>query len=140
MEKERNSRIDKWLWCVRIFKTRAIASEYCKKARVFINGNPIKPSKEIHIGDIIAVRRPPVTYSFCVKGIPRNRIGAKLTPEFLENITPKDELQKLDPDFMAFYGNRDKGTGRPTKKERRSIDGVLDSSPDDFDWDDEPNN
>jgi len=139
MEKEGNSRIDKWLWCVRIFKTRAIASEYCKKARVVINENSVKPSKEIHIGDIIVVRRPPITYSFRVKGIPRNRIGAKLTPEFVENITPKEELQKLDPNFMAFYGNRDKGTGRPTKKERRSIDGILDLSPDDLDWGDEPN-
>ena len=133
-----SSRIDKWLWSVRIFKTRAIASEYCKKGRVLIKDMSVKPAKEIHIGDIVVVRKPPVNYSFRVKGIPKNRIGAKLTPDYLENITSSDELQKLDPNFMAFYGNRDKGTGRPTKKERRSIDDVLDSSPNDFDWDDEP--
>ena len=139
MEKESNSRIDKWLWSVRIFKTRSIAAEYCKKGRVFIKENQVKPSKEIHIGDIIIVRRPPITYSFRVMGIPRNRVGAKLTPEFLENITHQEELQKLDANFMVFYGNRERGAGRPTKKERRSIDGILDLPSDDFDWDDEPN-
>lgn len=132
-----SSRIDKWLWTVRIFKTRSIASEYCKKGRVLIKDISVKPAKEVRVGDIIIVRKPPVNYSFRVKGIPKNRIGAKLTPDYLENITTQDELQKLDPNFMAFYGGRDKGTGRPTKKERRSIDTVLDL--DSFDWDDDPN-
>lgn len=139
MEKEVNSRIDKWLWAVRIFKTRSIASEYCKKGRVLMKDVSVKPAKEVHVGDIIIVRKPPINYSFCVKGIPRNRIGAKLTPEYVENVTTMEELQKLDPNFMAFYGNREKGTGRPTKKERRSIDTILDSSFDSFDWDDDPN-
>jgi ribosome-associated heat shock protein Hsp15 len=138
MEKEGNSRIDKWLWSVRIFKTRSIASEYCKKGRVLIKEISVKPAKEIHIGDIVIVRKPPVNYSFRVKGIPLNRIGAKLTPEYVENITSQDELQKLDPNFMAFYGNRDKGTGRPTKRDRRSIDTILESSIDNFDWEDDP--
>lgn len=136
---EDSSRIDKWLWSVRIFKTRSLASEYCKKGRVLIKDTAVKPAKEIHIGDLIIVRKPPVNYSFCVKGIPKNRIGAKLVSEYLENVTSQDELQKLDPNFMAFYGNRDRGTGRPTKKERRSIDTILDLNPGDFDWDDEPN-
>jgi len=135
---EDSSRIDKWLWSVRIFKTRSIASEYCKKGRVLIKDSSVKPAKEIRVGDIIVVRKLPVNYSFRVKGIPKNRIGAKLTPDYLENITSQDELQKLDPNFMAFYGNRDKGTGRPTKKERRSIDTVLDLHLDNFDWDDDP--
>jgi ribosome-associated heat shock protein Hsp15 len=138
MEKEVNSRVDKWLWSVRIFKTRSIASEYCKRGRVFLNNNSAKPAKEIHIGDIVIVRRPPITYSFSVKGIPRNRIGAKLTAEYVENITPKEELQKLDPDFMVFYANRERGLGRPTKKDRRSIEGMIDSSSEDLDWDDDP--
>jgi len=139
MEKESNSRIDKWLWSVRIFKTRSIATEYCKKGRVIIGDNSVKPAKEIHINDIVIVRKPPITYSFRVKGIPQNRIGAKLTSDYIENITPQEELQKLDPNFMAFYGNRDRGTGRPTKKERRNIDQVLDSTFDSgFDWDDDP--
>jgi len=139
MEKEGNSRIDKWLWSVRIFKTRAIASEYCKKGRVLINNTSVKPAKDIHIGQIIVVRKPPVNYSFKVIGIPGNRIGAKLAPEYVENITPSEELQKLDPNFMAFLGNRDRGTGRPTKKDRRSIENILDTSSDSYDWDDEPN-
>jgi ribosome-associated heat shock protein Hsp15 len=133
-----NSRIDKWLWMVRIFKSRSIAAEYIKKGRVFIKDIAVKPSKEIHVGDIIIVRKPPVSYSFKVVGFPKNRVGAKLVSEYLENITPQEELQKLDPNFMAFYGTRDKGTGRPTKKERRTIDSVLDADSDLFDWDDEP--
>ncbi len=138
MEKEGSSRIDKWLWSVRIFKTRAVASEYCKKGRVLINNTSVKPAKDVQIGQIIVVRKPPINYSFIVKGIPRNRIGAKLTPDYVENITSKEELQKLDPNFMAFLGNRDKGTGRPTKKDRRSIEGILDTSSDSYDWDDDP--
>lgn len=138
MEKEGNSRIDKWLWTVRIFKTRAIASEYCKKGRVLINNSSVKPAKDIRIGDIIVVKKPPINYSFIVKGIPRNRIGAKLAPEYVENITSKEELQKLDPNFMAFLGNRDRGTGRPTKKDRRSIESILDTDSDSYDWDDDP--
>ena len=103
-----------------------------------MGGNPVKPSKDLHAGDVIFVRKPPITYSFRVKGIPRNRVGAKLVSEYLENITSEEELQKLDPNFMAFYGSRDRGTGRPTKKERRSIDSALDSVFDEFDWDDDP--
>jgi ribosome-associated heat shock protein Hsp15 len=133
------NRIDKWLWSVRIFKTRSIAAEYCKRGRVFISENSVKPAKEIRINDVVIVRKPPITYSFRVKGFPKNRIGAKLVFEYVENITPAEELQKLDPSFMAFYGNRDRGTGRPTKKERRSIDNISDNSFEDYDWDDIPN-
>lgn len=138
MGEESNSRIDKWLWSIRIFKSRSIAAEHCKKGRVFINQNPAKPSKDLHVGDIVIVKRPPVSYSFRVKGFPRSRVGAKFTPDYVENITPQEELQKLDPNFMAFYGNRDKGTGRPTKKERRSIEGILDTPSEDYNWDDDP--
>lgn len=138
MEQENNNRIDKWLWSVRIFKTRSIAAEYCKKGRVIINNIQVKPAKLIRIGDIIVVRKPPINYSFLVKGIPRNRIGAKLVSDYIENITSQEELQKLDPNFIAFYGTRERGTGRPTKKERRSIDSVIDSTVDSFDWDDDP--
>lgn len=138
MEKESSNRIDKWLWSVRIFKTRSLASEYCKKGRVLLKENPVKPSKEIHPGDIIIVRKPPINYSFRVKSIPQNRIGAKLVSDYLENITPQEELQKLDPNFMAFYGNRDRGAGRPTKKDRRNINEMLDLKDDSFDWSDDP--
>ncbi|MHC1702678.1 MAG: RNA-binding S4 domain-containing protein [Tenuifilaceae bacterium] len=138
MEKEGNYRVDKWLWSVRIFKTRTIAAEYCKKGRVLMNDNPVKPSKELRVGDIVLVRKPPITYSFRVKGVPKNRLGAKLVSDYIENITPREELQKIDPSFMAFYGTRERGTGRPTKRDRRTIDTILDSTSDSFDWDDDP--
>lgn len=125
---ESNARIDKWLWMVRIFKTRSLATEECKKGRVRINDIEVKPSREIKAGDTLTVRKPPVTYSYTVKGIPKNRIGAKLVSEYLENITPEEELVKLEPGFMAFQGYRKRGTGRPTKKERRTLDEVRDSS------------
>lgn len=125
---ESNARIDKWLWMVRIFKTRSLATEECKKGRVRINDIEVKPSREIKAGDTLTVRKPPVTYSYTVKGIPKNRIGAKLLSEYLENITPEEELVKLEPGFMAFQGYRKRGTGRPTKKERRNLDEVRDSS------------
>lgn len=123
-----NTRIDKWLWTVRIFKTRSLATEECKKGRVRINEIEAKPSREIRIGETITVRKPPLNYTFIVKGIPKNRIGAKLVDDFLENITPKEELQKLEPGFMAFQGYRERGSGRPTKKERRTLDEIRDSS------------
>lgn len=129
------SRIDKWLWTVRIFKTRTIAAEACKKGRVTINQTEAKASKEVKVGDLVTVRKPPVNYSFTVKGIPKNRVGAKLLLDFIENITPEDELQKLEPGFLAFQGIRERGTGRPTKKERRLLDSAKDLAFDD--WDDE---
>lgn len=137
MERGISCRIDKWLWSVRIFKTRSVAIEFCRKGRILIDSNPVKPSKEIHPNDIIEVRKPPVKYSFRVKGIPGNRVGAKLVREYLDNVTPIDELQKLDPNFMAFYGMRDRGTGRPTKKDRRDIDSIIDPAFTGFDWDDD---
>lgn len=129
------SRIDKWLWTVRIFKTRTIAAEACKKGRVTINQTEAKASKEVKVGDSVTVRKPPVNYSFTVKGIPKNRVGAKLLPDYIENVTPEDELQKLEPGFLAFQGIRERGTGRPTKKERRLLDSAKDLAFDD--WDDE---
>jgi ribosome-associated heat shock protein Hsp15 len=138
MSSDNSSRIDKWLWSVRVFKTRSVAVEYCKKGRVHLDEVPVKPSKEIHQNDIISVRKPPIIFKFRVKGIPKNRIGAKLVPEYMENITPPEEMQKLDPNFIAFFGSRGRGTGRPTKKERRSIDTVIDSPYNLFDWDDTP--
>ncbi len=128
-------RVDKWLWFVRVFKTRTLATEYCNKGRVMRNGIVLKPSNDIHQGDTLTVRKPPVTYTFKVKDIPKSRVGAKLLENYLENLTPAEELQKLDPSFMAFNLYRDRGTGRPTKKERREIDELLDAGFDAFDWD-----
>ena len=128
------ARIDKWLWMVRIFKTRSLATEACKKGRVQINQAEVKAAKEIKIGSTVSVRKPPITYTFIAKGIPKNRIGAKLLPEYVENITSEDELQKLEPGFLAFQEHRDRGSGRPTKKERRTLDSIKNSA---FEWDDE---
>ncbi|MDX9769392.1 MAG: RNA-binding S4 domain-containing protein [Tenuifilaceae bacterium] len=127
MGTESAARIDKWLWTVRIFKTRSIATDECKKGRVRVNDAEIKPSKEVKAGDTITVRKPPVVYSYVVKDIPKSRIGAKLVPDYLENTTPADELAKLEPGFLAFQGNRARGTGRPTKKERRTLDNIRDT-------------
>jgi ribosome-associated heat shock protein Hsp15 len=130
MDSNSSARIDKWLWMVRIYKTRSLATEECKKGRVRLNDSEIKPSREICAGNIITVRKPPVTYSYVVKDIPKSRVGAKLVNEYLDNITPQEELDKLTPGFMAFQGYRQRGTGRPTKKERRTLDEVLDTHQD----------
>jgi len=129
MSEETNTRIDKWLWMVRIYKTRSLATEECKKGRVKINESEVKASKEIRIGNTISVRKPPITFTYVVKGIPKNRVGAKLVRDFLEDTTPQEELLKLEPGFLAFQGSRKRGAGRPTKKERRSLDEIRGSSP-----------
>jgi len=115
-------RIDKWMWATRIFKTRTIALEACKKNRVVVNDIPAKPSRMIKVGDIIQVRKPPVTYSFKVLDIPSNRIGAKSVPQFLENITPPEQYEILELQKISGFVDRARGTGRPTKKERRELD------------------
>lgn len=126
------TRIDKWLWMVRIFKTRSLATEECKKGRITVNGLEAKPSKEISIGDRITVKKSPVTYSYTIKAIPKSRLGAKLVPNYLEDNTSPDELAKLEPGFMAFQGHRKRGMGRPTKKERRILDELRDSAHNDL--------
>lgn len=127
-------RIDKWLWFVRIFKTRSIATEYIRKGRVSVNGSLVKPAREVQEGDTVIVRKPPVAYTFRIKGLPKSRLGAKLVSDYMENLTPEEELQKLDPNFMVFNVHRDPGTGRPTKKDRRMLDEMID---DWFDWDED---
>lgn len=136
MEATDEKRIDKWLWSVRIFKTRTLAADACKKGRVTINDAQVKPAKDVRTGDMVTVRKPPVVYTFRVLGIPSNRVGAKLIATYLENLTPQSELDKLDPDFMAFNGIRERGAGRPTKKERRTLDEIRGESSFVDDWDD----
>lgn len=130
-------RVDKWLWAVRIFKTRTIASEACKKGRVMVNNISVKPSRTIRKGDIIQVRKPPVTYSFKVLALADKRMGAKMVPDFMENITPPDQYEILELNSISGFVDRQRGTGRPTKKERRDLKqftGSIDF--DEFDWDD----
>lgn len=128
-------RIDKWLWAVRLFKTRSIAIEACKKGRITIKGVTIKPSRMIKTGDIIEVRRPPVTYSFEVLALSENRMGAKLVPEFMRDVTPPSQLEILEMSKMTGFVDRARGTGRPTKKDRRELEQFTDDYSFFDDWD-----
>lgn len=128
-------RIDKWLWAVRIFKTRTIAAEACKKGRVLIDNVSVKPSRNIRTGEIIQVRKPPVTYSFRVLAPVDKRMGAKMVPQFMENVTPPDQYELLELNKISGFVDRQRGTGRPTKKERRDLDQFSGSiDPEQFDW------
>lgn len=134
------ARIDKWLWAARIFKTRSIAIDACKNGRVMIDGVKLKPSKMIKVGDVIQVRKPPVTYSFRVLQAIQNRVGAKLVPEVLENVTTPDQYELLEMNRISGFVNRARGTGRPTKKDRRDLDDFVQPAffgDFDFDFDDD---
>lgn len=115
-------RIDKWLFEVRLFKTRSLASEACKKGHVLIDGTPVKSSREIKPGDIINLRRAPVVYTYEVLAIPTGRVGAKLVPQYLRDITTPEMLELLEVLRIDQANNRQKGLGRPTKKDRRDLD------------------
>lgn len=138
-EPKNEVRIDKWLWAVRLFKTRSIAIEACKKGRITIKGITIKPSRMVKVGDVIEVRRPPVTYSFEVLNLAENRMGAKLVPEFMRDVTPVSQLEILEMSKVSGFVDRARGTGRPTKKDRRELEQFTDdySFFDDWDLDDE---
>ena len=132
------ARIDKWMWATRIFKTRTIASEACKKGRIAINGAQVKPSRMVKPGDVVEVRKPPVTYSFKVLQAIEKRIGAKLVPEMMENVTPKEQYELLEMSPISGFIDRARGTGRPTKKDRRSMEEFMIPEyipEDDFDFD-----
>ncbi len=118
---EENARIDKWLWAVRIYKTRSQASEACRKGRIVINGIQVKPSRIIKTGDTVLIRKPPVVYTYRVRGLLQKRQSASLAREYYEDLTSVEELNKLKINEQIFFG-RNKGTGRPTKKERRILD------------------
>lgn len=119
------ARVDKWLWAARIFKTRSIAADACKNGRVTINGVNLKPSHIIKAGETICVRKSPITYSFKVLQAIQNRVGAKMIPEVLENVTPKEQFELLEMNKIGGFVNRARGLGRPTKKDRRSIDDFI---------------
>lgn len=124
-------RIDKWLWAVRIFKTRTIASEACKKGRVMIASVVVKPSRNIRVGEIIEVRKAPITFSFKVLELSDKRMGAAKVPQFMENVTPPDQYELLELNRISGFVDRQRGSGRPTKKERRDLEQFTDS----FDFD-----
>lgn len=124
-------RIDKYLWCIRLFKTRNIATEACKKGQVKINGANVKPSKEVYGHELIIVRKNQINYQIEVLDIPDSRVGAKLVDLYRKDRTPKEEFEKLDLLKYSKDYYRKKGTGRPTKKDRRDIDEYYDSSEED---------
>lgn len=131
-----DTRIDKFLWSVRLFKTRTQAAEACKKGRVLVGGALVKASRVIKAGDTIQIKRPPVTYAFRVLDIPSSRLGAKLVENYLQNVTSTDQIALLEVIKVDRQNQRAKGLGRPTKKERRDIDNLIDNQPYFIDEDD----
>lgn len=125
-------RIDKWLWATRIFKTRTIAAEACKKSRVSIGGVTIKPSRMIRVGEVIEVRKPPITFSFKVLALSERRMGAKLVLDYLENVTPPEQYELLEMSKISGFVDRARGLGRPTKKDRRELEQFTSFDMDDF--------
>ena len=115
-------RVDKFLWAMRIYKTRSIATDACKCGRIKMNGVEVKPSRTFHVGDVFTVRKGHITYTYRILQLWGNRIGAKLVPEYLQDITPKEQLEMLELARYAAQSGRDRGTGRPTKKDRREIE------------------
>ena len=139
------ARIDKWLWASRIFKTRSIAADACKNGRVVVNNANVKPSRPLKVGEVVHVRKPPITYSFRVLKCIEQRVGAKLVPEIYENVTDPKQYELLEMSRISGFIDRQRGTGRPTKKDRRAMDaftdpalfgfGIDEDDEDEFDFD-----
>lgn len=131
------ARIDKWLWAARIFKTRSIAADACKNGRVTMTNVCVKPSRMVKAGEVVSVKKPPVTYSFRILKTIEQRVGAKLIPEIYENVTDPKQYELLEMSRISGFVDRARGTGRPTKKERRALDAFTDPAmfgfDDDFD-------
>lgn len=117
-------RIDKYLWSIRVYKTRSEATDACKGGKIRLNGGDVKPSKTVKVGDVLVSRKGPVTYTYRVLQLIDKRQGAKLVPIYAENLTPQEELDKLRAPVETFFLKRDRGTGRPTKKDRRQMDSL----------------
>ena len=127
-------RVDKYLWAMRIYKTRSIAADACKNGRITMSGVQLKPSRTFKIGDTFNVRKGPITYTYKVLQLTENRLGAKLVPEYMQDCTSPQQLELLQLARMAGNGTRDRGLGRPTKKDRRDIETFFDELMDeDFD-------
>ena len=131
------ARIDKWLWAARIFKTRSIAADACKNSRVTINGVNVKPSHMVKVGETVSVKKPPEIYSFRILQCIEQRVGAKLIPNIYENVTDPKQYEILEMSRISGFVDRARGTGRPTKKERRSLDAFIDPALFGFDDDDD---
>jgi len=129
-------RIDKWLWAVRLFKTRTLAADACKKGKVIIQNVQVKPSRNVKVGDIVSIKRNPILFSFKVLALSENRMNAKLVADFMLNVTTPDQLELIELAKLAGQIGRDRGTGRPTKKERRELDDFIEPTfvDEDGDW------
>ena len=129
-------RIDKWLWAVRLFKTRTLAAEACKKGKVIIHNIPVKPSRNVKVDDVVCIKRNPILFSFKVLALSENRMNAKLVPDFMLNVTTSDQLELIELGKLAGQTGRERGTGRPTKKERRELDDFTEPTfmDEDGDW------
>ena len=125
-------RVDKYLFAMRLYKTRSLAAEACKKGRVQLGGVELKPSRTLRVGDVFTVRKNPITYTYKVLQLSENRLGAKLVPEYMQDITTPDQLEILELAQLAGKTGRERGTGRPTKKDRRDIEEFFSSNED---WD-----
>ena len=132
---QESARLDKWLWAARIFKTRSIAADACKNGRVTIGEALAKPSRTIKTGETVNVKKPPITYSFKILNAIETRVGAKLIPEVYENVTDPKQYELLEMSRISGFIDRARGTGRPTKKDRRAIDAFVDPAM--FGWDDD---
>lgn len=134
-EAEPFARIDKWLWAARIYKTRSIAVDAIKNGRVTMDGVNVKPSRVVKAGEVVSVKKPPVTYSFRILKPIEQRVGAKLLPEIYENVTDPSQYELLEMSRISGFVDRARGTGRPTKKERRALDNFVEPVMFGFDFD-----
>lgn len=125
-------RVDKFLWAMRLYKTRTIAAEACKCGRITMGGTNLKPSRTFHTGDVFSVRKGPITYTYRILALHENRVGARLVPDYLRDETDPRQLELLQLARLASNGVRDPGTGRPTKKDRRDIETFFSSDYDDI--------
>ncbi len=121
IDSSKDVRIDKWLWATRVYKTRSLATDACKRGRVTINNMNVKSSRPVRVGEVVNVRKSPVTFSFRVLALLENRVGAKLVSNYSENITPKSQYDILEMSRINNFIDRVKGSGRPTKKEGRDM-------------------
>jgi ribosome-associated heat shock protein Hsp15 len=125
-------RVDKFLWCIRVYKTRSLAASQCKLEKVWLNGAEVKPSREVKMADVLTVRKGPILFSYKALAFPRARLGAKLVSSYAQDVTSPEEMAKLEMIRMQFRLDRKRGLGRPTKKERRELDDYTD-----FDFEEE---
>ena len=132
---QETARLDKWLWAARIFKTRTIAADACKNGRVTVDGQTLKPARTVKVGEVVSVKKPPITYSFKILNAIETRVGAKLISEVYENVTDPKQYELLEMSRISGFIDRARGTGRPTTKDRRALDAFVDPAM--FGWDDD---